>query len=230
MEIHSHSNNYFGCSSAILCGTPKSTIYAQKFLEDSSTLGSQDSLLSNLSDLSDFANSGSTSPLSDLPFDLQELGNLFTGKSILGTIGVSMVDNVSISGVQLISGSTISVTLKHDIINNQAPPVTVIAYKISLNNTDIGTLIESISKNDSNLQSNSNSYFSNSLTAQSDSQPSLFNNPLTILKKIQIGSSSIINQGWISPKTLSMGMMNIANYPSNFNLILIVAIPYTGID
>ena len=39
--------------------------------------------------------------MSDTPFNLDQLGNLLSGKAILGTIGVSMVENVSISGCLL---------------------------------------------------------------------------------------------------------------------------------
>ena len=56
-----------------------------------------------------------------------------------------MMENVAISGVQLINESTISVTLRHDIENNAVLPVTVIAYKISLNNSDIGSVMQSAS-------------------------------------------------------------------------------------
>lgn len=94
-----------------------------------------------------YLNDSSTTQMSDVPFDLEQLGNLLIGKAILGTVRVSMVENVAFSGVQLINDSAISVTLNHGIKSSDVPPVTVIAYKISLNNTDIGSVMKSAGNN-----------------------------------------------------------------------------------
>jgi hypothetical protein len=127
-----------GCLCILASNSP---ISAQDLANDSSGLLSGDRTIPDFSDLGlDYRNDSSVAQRSDLPFDLDQLGNLLTGKSILGTIGVSMVENVAISGVQLIKESTISVTLRHDIENNAVLPVTLIAYKISLNNSDIGSV------------------------------------------------------------------------------------------
>ncbi len=144
-----------------------------------------------------------------------------------------MVENVAISGVQLINESTISVTLRHDIESNGVLPVTVIAYKISLNNSDIGSVMQSAS--------NSNNFmgFSPSMNSLQHDNSSLFEeprsnsqknkeNPLAIFEKIQIGSRSLTNPNWVSPNTLTMSMIKNLNYQSNFDFILVMAIPYTG--
>ena len=119
-----------------------SPVSAQELANDSSSLLSGDRAIPDYSGLGlDYRNDSPVAQMSDMPFDFDQLGNLLTGKAILGTIGVSMVENVAISGVQLINESTISVTLRHDIESNNVLPVTVIAYKISLNNSDIGSVI-----------------------------------------------------------------------------------------
>ena len=55
-------------------------------------------------------------------------------------------------------------------------------------------------------------------------------NPLAIFEKIQIGSSSLTNPNWVSPNTVTMSMIKNLNYHSNFDFILVMAIPYTGIQ
>ena len=93
------------CSLFILASN--SPISAQGLANDSSGLLSGDRLIPDFSGLGlDYRNDSSVAQRSDLPFDLDQLGNLLTGKAILGTIGVSMVENVAISGVQLINEST----------------------------------------------------------------------------------------------------------------------------
>ena len=76
-----------------------SAVLAQSSSEDSSFMDSDNLLLSNFSGLDEFAGPGSMDQLSNMPFDLKGIENLFLGKSLLGAIGVSMVDNVSISGI-----------------------------------------------------------------------------------------------------------------------------------
>jgi hypothetical protein len=224
-----------GCISILVLNSP---ISAQDLTNDSSRLLSGDRAIPDFSGLGlDYSNDSSVAQMSDMPFDLNQLGNSFTGKAILGTIGVSMVENVAISGVQLINESNISVTLRHDIESNDVLPVTVIAYKISLNNSDIGSVMQSAS--------NSNNFmgFSPSMNSlqHDNGNSSLFEeprfssqknkeNPLAIFEKIQIGSSSMTNPNWVSPNTLTMSMIKNLNYQSNFEFILVMAIPYTGIQ
>ena len=172
-----------------------------------------------------------------MSFDLDQIGNLLTGKAILGTIGISMVENVTIRGVQLINESTISVTLHHDIKSNDVLPVTVIAYKISLNKSDIGSVMQSASNSNNfmgfnpsmNSLQNDNDTSSRFEEPRSTSQKNK-ENPLAIFDKIQIGSSSLTNPNWVSPNTVTMSMIKNLNYHSNFDFILVMAIPYTGIQ
>ena len=185
----------------------------------------------------DYSNDSSVTQRSDMPFNLDQIGNLLTGKAILGTIGISMMENVEISGVQLINESTISVTLRHDIENSTVLPVTVIAYKISLNNSDIGSVMQSASNSNnfrgfnpsmnSLQQDNGNSSL---FEEPRSSSPKNKENPLAIFDKIQIGSSSLTNPNWVSPNTVTMSMIKNLNYQSNFDFILVMAIPYTGIQ
>lgn len=211
-------------------------VSAQDLANDSSSLLSGDRAIPDYSGLGlDYRNDSPVAQMSDMPFDFNQLGNLLTGKAILGTIGVSMVENVAISGVQLINESTISVTLRHDMESNNVLPVTVIAYKISLNNSDIGSVMQSASNSNNFMDFNPsmNSFQrdnGNSSLFEGSSSQKNKENPLAIFEKIQIGSSSLTNPNWVSPNTLTMSMIKNSNYQSNFNFILVMAIPYTGVQ
>jgi hypothetical protein len=193
-------------------------------------MDSDNLLLSNFSGLDDFAGPGSIDPLSNMPFDLKGIENLFLGKSLLGAIGVSMVDNVSISGIQLIDESTLSVNLQHSAGNGDAPLVTIIAYKISFNNSDLGALISSMSNSSlRNMPQSDDNLYSSNISSNQPNQPNL-PNPLSILQKFQIGSSSLTNASWTSPHTLTMKLVKIANDFSNFDFVLVTALSYTGTE
>jgi hypothetical protein len=224
-----------GCLCILASNSP---ISAQDLANDSSVLHSCDRAIPDFSGLVlDYRNDSSVAQRSDMPFDLDQLGNLLTGKAILGTIGVSMVENVAISGVQLINEDTISVTLRHDIENNTVLPITVIAYKISLNNSDIGSVMQSASNSNNFMGFNPsmNSLLHDNGTSSLFAEPRSTSqknkeNPLAIFDKIQIGSSSLTNPNWVSPNTVTMSMIKNLNYHSNFDFILVMAIPYTGIQ
>jgi hypothetical protein len=194
--------------------------------EDSSFTDSDNLFLSNFSGLEDFSGPASMSmdPLSNMPFDLKGIENLFLGKSLLGAIGVSMVENVSISGIQLIDESTLSINLDRSDGNGSAPLVTIIAYKISLNNSDISTIVKSMSNNTyMNMPQDDNNMYA---ADKSFNQAS----PLSILEKFQIGSSSITNSSWTSPHTLTMKLVKSTDDLSNFDFVLVTALPYTGTE
>lgn len=191
--------------------------------DNSSFVDSDNLFLSNFSGLKDFT--GPAPPmnsLSNMPFDLNGIENLFLGKSLLGAIGVSMVENVSISGIQLIDESTLSVNLDRPAESSSAPLVTIIAYKISLNNSDISTIVKSMSNSTlMNMpQDDNNLYITD--------RPLTQNNPLSILEKFQIGSSSITNSSWTSPHTLTMKLVKSTDELSSFDFVLVTALPYTG--
>ncbi|MDQ5868808.1 MAG: hypothetical protein M3530_03665, partial [Thermoproteota archaeon] len=214
-----------------------SSVFAQDLVNDSSVLLSGDRMVPDFSAPGGYyLNDSSTAQMSDMPFDLEQVGNLLMGKAVLGTIGVSMVENVAFSGVQLINESAISVTLNHGIESSEVPPVTVIAYKISLNNSDIGSVMQSAGNNNNfmgftpPLNSFQNDNGNGSLFDHPSSTSNKnIDNPLAIFEKIQIGSSSLTNSNWVSPHTLTMGMVKNLNYQSDFDFILVLAIPYTGL-
>jgi hypothetical protein len=213
-----------------------SPVSAQDLANYSSSPLSDDHAVPDFSGLGlDYRNDSPVTQMSDMPFDFDQLGNLLTGKAILGTIGVSMVEGVAISGVQLINESTISVTLRHDIKGNTVLPVTVIAYKISLNDSDIGSVMQSASNSNNFMdfnpsmnslqRDNGNGSLFEGSTSQKNKE-----NPLAIFEKIQIGSSSLTNPNWVSPNTLTMNMIKNLNYQSSFNFIVVMAIPYTEVQ
>ena len=215
-----------------------SSISAQDFVNDSSSVLSGDRSIPDFSGLGlDYRNDSPGAQRADIPFDMDQLSNLLTGKAILGTIGFSTVENVAISGVQLINESTISVTLRRDIENSTVLPVTVIVYKISLNKSDIGSVMQSASNNNNFMAFNpsmnsfqqDNGYGSLFEEPRSGSQMNK-QNPLAIFDRIQIGSTSLTNRNWVSPNTVTMSMVKNLNYQSNFDFILVMAIPYTGIQ
>lgn len=220
-----------GISIVALSGiNTNSLVFGQSMIGNSGSVSPGNLMMSNLSSFGNFGESRSSSPLSNMPFDLSGLENLFAGKSIIGTLGISMVNNVSVSGIQLLNENAISVTLKHGP-ENISPPVTVIAYKISLNSTDLGSLMKLMGNNTSqSLQNGSFDTYSGSSPGSLPNPEDKQMNPFAILEKIQIGSSSVTSRGWMSPYNVTMGMIRNTNYPSNFDLILIMAIPYTGSD
>ncbi len=102
--------------------------------------------------------------------------------------------------------------------SNDVLPVTVIAYKISLNNCDIGSVMQSAS--------NSNNFmgFNPSMNSfqRDNGNSSLFEepcsssqknkeNPLAIFDKIQIGSSSLTDPNGVTPNTVTMSMIKNLN-------------------
>jgi hypothetical protein len=64
---------------------------------------------------------------------------------------------------------------------------------------------------------------------RSSSQKNKENSP-AIFDKIQIGSGSQTNPNWVSPNTVTMSMIKNLNYQSNIDFILVMVIPYTGIQ
>jgi hypothetical protein len=191
--------------------------------DNSSFVDSDNLFLSNFSGLEDFTGPApSMDPRSNMPFDLKGIENLFLGKSLLGAIGVSMVEDVSISGIQLIDESTLSVNLHRPAESSSAPLVTIIAYKISLNNSDISTIMKSMSNSTlMNMPQDDNNLYTTD-------RPLTQTNPLSILEKFQIGSSSITNSSWTSPHTLTMKLVKSTDELSSFDFVLVTVLPYTG--
>jgi hypothetical protein len=67
--------------------------------------------------------------------------NIFNSSSLFGTMGMSMVDGVKVTGVNILQNNEVSVTLRHIITNpgNTTLPgsVTVTAIRVPMNLRDL---------------------------------------------------------------------------------------------
>lgn len=179
--------------------------------------------------------------------------NMFNASSLYGSVGISMVNGVKVTSINLLDNNEISVTLRHSATaaaaNNlnastmSAPPrVTVTAMRAPLNLKDLMSLASESSK---------------MMTASNTSNPMMMGgspmdglsgtvdkgtnnvNPLSFLTHLQIGSSSTIaNADWKLPQVVRMGLTgmmgrtnnNDNNTPtaSTADFIIVSVIPYTG--
>jgi hypothetical protein len=177
--------------------------------------------------------------------------NMFNASSLYGSVGISMVNGVKVTSINLLENNEISVTLRHSAAaaNNlnastmSAPPrVTVTVMRAPLNLKDLMSLASESSK---------------MMTASNTSNPMMMGgspldglsgtvdkgtnnvNPLSFLTHLQIGSSSTIaNADWKLPQIVRMGltgMMGRTNNNDNNTLtastadfIIVSVIPYTG--
>jgi len=80
-----------------------------------------------------------------MDFGSMNFSRLFEGTSFLGTIGVSMVNDVKVTGLNLPTDNHVSVTLKNtnasDGGNMTSPAVTVIAVRAAMSSKDIMSLM-----------------------------------------------------------------------------------------
>jgi hypothetical protein len=176
--------------------------------------------------------------------------NMFNASSLYGSVGISMVNGVKVTSINLLENNEISVTLRHSAAaeNNlsasimSAPPrVTVTAMRAPLNLKDLMSLASESSK---------------MMTASNTSNPMMMGsgpldglggavdkgtnnvNPLSFLTHLQIGSSSTIaNADWKLPQIVRMGLTGMMGRTNNDNntptastadFIIVSVIPYTG--
>lgn len=170
--------------------------------------------------------------------------NMLNGSSIFGAAGVSMVDGIKVTGVTLLPNSEISIQLRH-IITTPAPAVnasvprsvTVTLIRIPMNLQDLTSMVAAAS----NMTSNNNTGNPAASAMQGFSSPmgavnSNNFNPLSMLKNIQLGSSSLVNANWNFPQTVTMGLTGLDSRPSSSSslhpetadFIVATVIPYTG--
>ena len=178
--------------------------------------------------------------------------NMFNASSLYGSVGISMVNGVKVTSINLLENNEISVTLRHSAAaaNNlnastmSAPPrVTVTVMRAPLNLKDLMSLASESSK---------------MMTASNTSNPMMMGgspmdglsgtvdkgtnnvNPLSFLTHLQIGSSSTIaNADWKLPQIVRMGLTDMMGRTSSSNnnntstastadFIIVSVIPYTG--
>ena len=187
--------------------------------------------------------SNQTSPPSSiLPF----INNLFNGSSLSGIVGISSVNGVKVTGVNL-GNNEISVTLRHILttgINNVSsvpPSVTVTVIRLPTNLQDLMSLAaasRSTGGNNTGMLMTNNTNPINAMMGQGfrgiGANTTTQNNPfkaLGFLGNIQIGSSSIVNADWRLPQTSTMGLIggsSTSTTSSSADFVIITVIPYTG--
>jgi hypothetical protein len=201
--------------------------------------------LSNQTGPPSVANRTASTPLSNrtslssmLPF----MNNLFNGSSLSGIVGISSVNGVKVTGVNL-GNNEISVTLRHILttgINNVSsvpPSVTVTVIRLPTNLQDLMSLAAASGNNTSTMMAN-NANPVNTMIGQGFSgvgaNATTQNNPLkalALLKNIQIGSSSILNADWRLPQTTTMGLIGASNGSSSnstADFVIVTVVPFTG--
>ena len=189
------------------------------------------------SNMSTYTTGGSMQNASGMDFGGMNLSRLFDGTSFLGTIGVSMVNGVKVTGLNLPADNQVSVTLKNTNAsiggaNMTSPAVTVIAIRAAMSSKDIMSLMAASSNqnggNASNMMtmmnsmnmmksmqgrdagtssSNSSNSLGNNLANSNATFPGSNFNPMSFLENLQMGSTSLVNPNWKVPQTITMGLI-----------------------
>lgn len=167
------------------------------------------------------------------------INNMSKGSSLFGTIGMSMVDGVKVTGVNFLQNNEVSVTLRHIMTTprNATLPgsVTVMAIRVPTNLSDLMSIAGAAAA--SNKTSNGNMNIMNAMQgygATRNATSSMNNfNPLVFLKNIQIGSSDIVNANWRLPQSVAMGLVGSGSNdkpssPQTADFIIVTVIPFTG--
>ena len=173
--------------------------------------------------------------------------NIFNSSSLFGTVGMSMVDGVKVTGVNVLQNNEVSVMLRHIITSrgNTTLPgsVTVTAIRVPMNLRDLMS-IASAAAAGSNRTANSGGNNMNMMGSSMQgygsaggNPTSLMNNPLAFLKNIQIGSGNIVNANWMLPQSVTMGLVGMGSSsnklsspfsPETADFIIVSVIPFTG--
>jgi hypothetical protein len=173
--------------------------------------------------------------------------NIFNSSSVFGTVGMSMVDGVKVTGVNVLQNNEVSVTLRHIITNPGSTTlpgsVTVTAIRVPMNLRDLMSIASSAAAAASNKTANSGGNNMNMMSSMQGygsaggNSTSSMSNPLAFLKNIQIGSSDIVNANWMLPQTVTMGLVGMSSSsnklssplsPQTADFIIVSVIPFTG--
>jgi hypothetical protein len=183
--------------------------------------------------------------------------NLSNASSLYGSVGISMVNGVKVTSINLLENNEISVTLRHfpagaDTSNSLSattmssalpPRVTVTAIRVPMNLKDLMSLASSESSkmmtgNMSTTMSNPMMMGGGPLQGFGGAAGNGTNNfnPLSfLLTDLQIGSSTVANADWSSPQIVRMGLTgmmgstnNNTSATSTADFIIVSVIPYTG--
>jgi len=142
-----------------------------------------------------------------MDFGGMNFSRLFDGTSFLGTIGVSMINGVKVTGLNLPADNQVSVTLKNtnasDGGNMTSPAVTVIAVRAAMSSKDIMSLMAA-----SNNQNGGNA--SNMMTMM---------NSMNMMKSMQ-GSDGGTSSSNSNSNSNSNNSNSLANSLANANATL----------
>lgn len=179
--------------------------------------------------------------------------NMLNASSIFGSVGVSTVNGVKVTSINLLGNNEISVTLKHlapsgNDVNastvSSPPRVTVTAIRAPMNLKDLMTLA---SESGRMMSHDTNNTMINPMMmggpmqgfggfgggANNDTSKV---NPLSLLTALQIGSSSTAaNADWNLPQVVRMGLTGMLgttntkdSTSSTADFVIVAVIPYTG--
>jgi hypothetical protein len=184
---------------------------------------------------------------------LSMANNMLNASSIYGSVGISTVNGVKVTSINLLGNNEISVTLKHlapsvnDVNANtmSSPPrVTVTAIRAPMNLKDLMTLASESGKM---MTHNTNNTMINPMMmggpmqgfggfgggANNDTNKV---NPFSLLTALQIGSSSTAaNANWNLPQVVRMGLTGMLgttntndSTAATADFVIVTVIPYTG--
>jgi hypothetical protein len=162
--------------------------------------------------------------------------------SLSNIVGVSMVDGIKVSGIN-VGDTDLSVTLRRQITTTTTPnnttsnmssslPVTVIAAKLPI--TNLTQLLSTVEATRSLAMATSSANPMDASTGQIGSNAEIQSNAfqiLSLLKNIQIGAGSIVNANWTLPQTISMGFLGLGNRiaaSATSDFVLVVVVPFQG--
>jgi hypothetical protein len=226
----------FFASIVLLMSTPthySTIVYAQQSLPPQGNL---------IPPLNNSTTIRSNNPLMGLGF-LKSSG-MFNGSSFIATVGISTVNGIKVTGINLPENNRVAVMLaaSNSTTPNMArsfPSVTAIAVRIALSHDDLTSLMsaaaESSTKTGGGFMSplvgqkqGTNNTADYSLSQFRQNNTSTFNS-LSFLKNMQIGSSSLVNADWKVPHIMRMGLFgNKTIITPVADLVLVEVVPYTG--
>jgi hypothetical protein len=170
--------------------------------------------------------------------------NILNASSLYGSVGISMVNGVRVTSINLLENNEISVTLRHfattpsstaitagnnlnasTMMSSSLPPqrVTVTTIRVPMNLKDLMSLASQSSKmatNNSTTTNTNNAFMMGGmqgLGSAANGTSSMNNiNPLSFITRLQIGSSSTMaNADWASPQTVRMGLTSMMGSTEN---------------
>jgi hypothetical protein len=183
---------------------------------------------------------------------LSMANNMLNASSIYGSVGISTVNGVKVTSINLLGNNEISVTLKHlapsaNDVNASTmslpPRVTVTAIRAPMNLKDLITLASESGKmmaHDTNntminpmMMGGPMQGFGGFGGANNDTNKV---NPFSLLTALQIGSSSTAaNANWNLPQVVRMGLTGMLGTTNNndstastADFVIVAVIPYTG--